>query len=98
MIMKVAVPRAKHSPKFGQEASSQTVCRSRSRNSRFNANTLGEVGAVALIQRGLGAGLASTGAISTLRRAVLSLPRCAFLFGSMGGPGDKLRQIPLRCT
>ncbi len=26
MIMKVAVPRPKHSPMFGQEASSQTVC------------------------------------------------------------------------
>ena len=85
MIMKVAVPRAKHSPKFGQDASSQTVCRSRSRNSRFNASTLGEVGAFALIQRGLGAGLDSAGAMFTVRRAVLSLPRCALLFGSMGG-------------
>jgi hypothetical protein len=33
MIKKVAVPLAKHSPRLGQEASSQTVFRPKSRSS-----------------------------------------------------------------
>ena len=46
--MNVAVPWAKHSPRFGQEASSQTVCRFFSRNSFFSSITRGLVGAFAL--------------------------------------------------
>ena len=36
-IMKVAVPLPKHSPMFGQEASSHTVCRLCSRSMRFTS-------------------------------------------------------------
>ncbi|CPM64757.1 Uncharacterised protein [Bordetella pertussis] len=35
MIMKVAVPLPKHSPMFGQDASSHTVCRLCSRRMRL---------------------------------------------------------------
>ncbi|OOO01127.1 MAG: hypothetical protein USCGTAYLOR_02673 [Chromatiales bacterium USCg_Taylor] len=68
-IMKVAVPCAKHSPRFGQAASSHTVWRRRSLSNSFNRRTAGATGNRARIQGGLRArgGLAA-GAI--LRRPV----------------------------
>src|SRR5210317_1008406 len=53
MIMKVAVPLEKHSPRFGQEASSHTVCRLFSRRRAFSCLTRSPVGALARIQAGL---------------------------------------------
>jgi hypothetical protein len=51
--MKVAVPLEKHSPRFGQDASSQTVKRLFSRKIDFNCRTRSPVGALARIQGGL---------------------------------------------
>jgi hypothetical protein len=53
MIMKVAVPFEKHSPRLGQEASSQTVYRLFSRRRALSCLTRSPVGALARIQGGL---------------------------------------------
>src|SRR3990167_2046173 len=53
MIMKVAVPLLKHSFKFGQEASSHTVCNLFSRNIFFKSSTFEEEETRMRIQSGL---------------------------------------------
>jgi hypothetical protein len=52
MIMNVAVPLEKHSPMFGHDASSQTVCRWCSRKNALDLGKRGDDGARARIQSG----------------------------------------------
>src|SRR3989344_40153 len=72
MIMNVAVPPPKHSPRFGHEASSHTVFSWCSRSSRLSRPTSGCVGARARIQVGLRSGVCGTTLIGM--RATLSAP------------------------
>src|SRR5262245_63280843 len=55
--MNVAVPEAQHSPMFGQRASSQTVCRWRSRRIFSSVATTGPDGIGTLSQSGFGPGV-----------------------------------------
>ena len=52
MIMKVAVPPEKHSPRFGQDASSHTLCSLCLRSSALMRSTSGETGMRTRIQSG----------------------------------------------
>ena len=72
--MKVAVPLPKHSPMFGHEASSQTVCRRASRSTCLTSRKRSPCETRTRIQ----AGFAKAGAASTVigMRAVFRLPRC----------------------
>ncbi|MNG06672.1 hypothetical protein D3C84_899280 [compost metagenome] len=74
MIMKVAVPPEKHSPRFGQEASSQTLCSLCLRSKALIRSTSGDAGMRTRIQSGL-RGSSSVGMILTGIRATLSAPR-----------------------
>ncbi|MDT4873956.1 hypothetical protein D3C80_1580130 [compost metagenome] len=74
MIMKVAVPPEKHSPRFGQEASSQTLCSLCLRSSCLIRATSGDAGISTRIQSGL-RGMSSVGMIFTGMRATFSAPR-----------------------
>src|SRR5207253_5680831 len=74
MIMKVAVPPEKHSPRFGQEASSQTLCSLCLRSNALIRATSGDVDSGTRIQSGL-RGTSSVGRIFTGMRATLSAPR-----------------------
>src|SRR5258705_3363125 len=72
-IMKVAVPLPKHSAMFGQEASSQTVCRRCSRRIRLISwKRESGIGARTRIQ----SGLASFAFGTNCSRAVFSAPFC----------------------
>src|SRR3989338_6835973 len=75
MIMKVAVPLLKHSFKFGQEASSHTVCNLFSRNIFFKSSTFEEEETRMRIQSGLRRGGAEDVAIRTGIFASFSAPR-----------------------
>ena len=77
MTMNVAVPCAKHSPRFGQEASSHTVTSRCRRRSPLRAATSGPTGARTRIQGGLRGRGPSIGAILTGFRAVLLAPDSA---------------------
>ncbi len=72
--MKVAVPWLKHSPRFGQSASSHTELRRRSRRIFLIRVTPGPVGARARIQAGLRRA-AAAGSTLTGMRASLAAPR-----------------------
>ena len=75
MTMNVAVPCEKHSGRFGQDASSHTLCSPCARSSRFTRATAGPTGARTRIQGGfLGSG-PSAGMTFTGMREVLSRPR-----------------------
>src|SRR5471032_1828145 len=74
MIMKVAVPPEKHSPRFGQEASSQTLCSLCLRSSCLTRSTSGETGIRTRIQSGF-FGRSTVGMIFTGMRATFSAPR-----------------------
>src|SRR5471030_1840225 len=74
MIMKVAVPPEKHSPRFGQDASSQTLCSLCLRSKALMRSTSGETGIRTRIQSGL-RGNSSVGIIFTGIRATFSAPR-----------------------
>ncbi len=74
MIMKVAVPPEKHSPRFGQDASSQTLCSLCLRSSCLMRSTSGETGMRTRIQSGF-FGSSSVGMIFTGIRATFSAPR-----------------------
>ncbi|MNE99048.1 hypothetical protein D3C80_1976630 [compost metagenome] len=74
MIMKVAVPPEKHSPRFGHEASSQTLCSLCLRSSALTRATSGEVAISTRIHSGL-RGISSVGRIFTGIRATFSAPR-----------------------
>src|SRR5574343_1426306 len=75
-IMKVAVPRPKHSPMFGQVASSQTVCSLRSRSmDLISPKRPALLPALTRIQSGFLSGV-STGTILMGIRAVFSSPFC----------------------
>ena len=74
MIMNVAVPWLKHSPRFGQLASSQTEASLSSRIMRLISCTRGPAGARARIHAGF-RGISSVGATLTGMRASLSAPR-----------------------
>src|SRR6185436_19661897 len=78
MIMNVAVPLLKHSPMFGQDASSHTVCRLCARRIRLISVKRGDDGALTRIQSGFLSRSAGTILMSYLAktRAVLSLPLC----------------------
>ena len=76
MIMKVAVPWPKHSPRLGQLASSHTVCRPFSRSARFSRATSGVPGNWARIQGGLRSRVSGVvGSTLTRSRAIFSAPR-----------------------
>ena len=75
MIMNVAVPCEKHSPRFGQDASSHTLCSPCSRSSRFTRATAGPDGARTRIQGGFRGRGPSVGITFTGMREVLSFPR-----------------------
>ena len=72
MIMNVAVPWLKHSPRFGHEASSHTVCSACARSRFFSRPTSGCVGLFARIHGGLRVGVCST--TLTGMRATLAAP------------------------
>jgi hypothetical protein len=75
-IMKVAVPLPKHSPMFGQEASSHTVCRAASRRMRFTSpKRAWLLPALTRIQSGFFSGTAA-GTTLIGMRAVLASPFC----------------------
>src|SRR5574343_1221227 len=75
-IMKVAVPRPKHSPMLGQAASSQTVCSFFSRNiDLISPKRPALLPALTRIHSGLRSGW-STGTILIGMRAVFSSPFC----------------------
>src|SRR6185295_11224139 len=74
MIMNVAVPLPKHSPMFGQEASSQTVCSRCSRRMRLISKKRGDDGARTRIHGGLRRGSVATTLIGI--RAVLPVALC----------------------
>ncbi|MCY1491555.1 hypothetical protein D9M68_253430 [compost metagenome] len=74
MIMKVAVPPEKHSPRFGQDASSQTLCSLCLRSSCLMRSTSGDTGMRTRIQSGF-FGSSSVGMIFTGMRATFSAPR-----------------------
>ncbi len=82
-IMKVAVPRPKHSPMFGQVASSQTVCSLRSRSMvLISPKRPALLPALTRIQSGFFSGW-STGTILIGMRAVFSSPFCLTPFSAM---------------
>src|SRR5574340_130066 len=72
--MKVAVPWPKHSPRFGHEASSHTVCSLASRRIPFRRATFGRLGAFARIHDG--SRIRSCGTILIGMRAVFAAPLC----------------------
>ncbi|MCY1411612.1 hypothetical protein D9M71_270010 [compost metagenome] len=74
MIMNVAVPPEKHSPRFGHDASSHTLCNLCLRSKALTRATSGEVGISTRIQSGL-RGTSSVGRIFTGIRATFSAPR-----------------------
>ena len=74
MIIKVAVPPEKHSPRFGQAASSHTLCSLCLRSSALTRATSGEVAMGTRIHSGL-RGISSVGRIFTGIRATFSAPR-----------------------
>src|SRR5581483_9023889 len=74
MIMNVAVPWPKHSPRFGQLASSQTVCRLFARKAALIRATSGVADDLARIHDGLRNGV-SVGSILIGMRAIFSAPR-----------------------
>src|ERR1700710_3026918 len=74
MIMKVAVPLPKHSPMFGQDASSQTVCRLLSRSACLISWKRELPGALTRIQSGFFSGV--IGMTLTGLRAVFCSPVC----------------------
>ena len=74
MIMKVAVPPPKHSPIFGQLASSHTVCNLCLRSFCLISLILGVAGIRTRIQSGL-RGISSVGMTLIGMRATLSAPR-----------------------
>src|SRR5690554_3155805 len=74
MIMKVAVPPPKHSLRFGQEASSHTVCSLFARSLLLISSTLGELDNRTRIQSGL-RGIRSVAITFTGLRATFSAPR-----------------------
>ena len=74
MIMKVAVPLPKHSPRFGQLASSQTVCSLLARSASLMRATSGVPWVLARIQFGLRSGW-TVGSILIGMRAIFSAPR-----------------------
>ena len=85
MIMNVAVPCEKHSARFGQDASSHTLCSPCSRSNRFTRPTAGPAGARTRIHGGfLGSG-PSVGITFTGMRDVLSRPRISRVGRSRGG-------------
>src|SRR5690606_13483838 len=71
-IMNVAVPLPKHSPMFGQEASSHTVCNWCSRRARLTSRNFGLAAALTRIQSGFFSG--AMGMILTGLRAVFCSP------------------------
>src|SRR5690606_38105007 len=73
MIMKVAVPPTKHSLRFGQDASSHTVCSLFARSLRLISSTLGELDNRTRIQSGL-RGIRSVAITFTGLRATFSAP------------------------
>ena len=83
IIMKVAVPLVKHSPRLGQAASSQTVLSFCSRKIAFKRLTSGVVGAFARIQEGLRLisvlGITLIGILATLSAPRSFTPCSAFL-------------------
>ncbi|MCY1455418.1 hypothetical protein D9M71_725510 [compost metagenome] len=85
MIMKVAVPPEKHSPRFGQDASSQTLCSLCLRNSCLMRSTSGEIGMRTRIQSGL-RGNSSVGMIFTGIRATFCAPRSLVPTSTLAGP------------
>jgi len=74
MIMKVAVPPLKHSPRFGHAASSQTEASLCRRRISLMRPTSGELGTRTRIQSGL-RGNSTVGMILTGMRATFSAPR-----------------------
>src|SRR3546814_13248340 len=74
MIMNVAVPLLKHSPRFGQAASSQTVCSLAVRRMSLMRATSGVPCDLARIQVGLRSG-AVVASILIGMRAIFSAPR-----------------------
>src|SRR5512134_709178 len=86
MIMKVAVPPAKHSPRFGQDASSHTVCRRFSRSTPLSRPTAGLAGERARIHGGLRSARVVVSILIGMR-AVFAAPRCfissSFMIGSV---------------
>src|SRR5471030_526119 len=74
MIMKVAVPLEKHSPMFGQDASSQTLCSLCLRSKALMRSTSGETVMRTRIQSGF-FGSSVVGMIFTGMRATFSAPR-----------------------
>src|SRR5882757_7392852 len=74
MIMKVAVPLPKHSPRLGQAASSQTVCRLLARSAALMRATSGVPWVLARIQLGLRSG-SVVASILIGMRAIFSAPR-----------------------
>ncbi|VVN45305.1 hypothetical protein PS673_05698 [Pseudomonas fluorescens] len=84
MIMKVAVPPEKHSPRLGQDASSQTLCSLCLRNSCLMRSTSGEIGMRTRIQSGL-RGNSSVGMIFTGIRATFCAPRSLVPTSTLAG-------------
>ncbi|KPW13673.1 Uncharacterized protein ALO42_05448 [Pseudomonas syringae pv. atrofaciens] len=74
MIMNVAVPPEKHSPRLGQDASSQTLCSLCLRSNCLIRSTSGETGMRTRIQSGF-FGRSTVGMILTGMRATFSAPR-----------------------
>jgi len=100
MIINVAVPLLKHSPRFGQLASSQTVWRLFCRKMFLSRITLGVPGNCALIQDGLGSSSSRLLAGNlTGSRDIFSAPRCfrpffvvMLLLGRSAQSGDNCRR------
>ena len=74
MIMNVAVPLPKHSDRFGQLASSQTVCRPLARSAALTLATSADSPSLARIQFGLRSGL-TVGSTLIGMRAIFSAAR-----------------------
>ncbi len=87
MIIKVAVPPPKHSPKFGHCASSHTVANLCSRKMPLILLISGDAGSLTRIQSGL-RGNSRVGITFTGMRATLSAPRSF-------SPGTTLRGLSL---
>src|SRR5215813_3796709 len=98
MIMNVAVPFEKHSPMFGHDASSHTVCRLCSRRIFLISPKRGDDGARARIHSGFFR--RSAGTILIGMRAVFASPLCltpAELSGAAGhGVGEVMVASSLR--
>ncbi len=96
MIMNVAVPLPKHSPMFGQDASSHTVCRLCSRRIFLISEKRGDDGARTRIHSGFCSARAATTLIGM--RAVLASPLCLTPAALAGGGGGSALSMVIDCV